>query len=679
MLFLVTIFLSAFLLFQVQPFIANVILPYYGGSASVWTTCMLFFQGVLLLGYGYAHVLNRLPISKQQSIHLVLVVIACAVLPFSPPIPELAEISQNPSASILLTLATAIGLPYALLASTGPLVQSWYAHTHQDKVPYKLYALSNAGSLLALLSYPFVVEPALALSTQTVLWSSLFIVFALAIALLSQLAKRYWHTIESDLVTATLEKVPSTHKSLWLALSALGVMLLVSTTNAMTQNITPVPFLWVLPLILYLVTFIIAFNNPNFYKRWYWLAFYTLAAFMGIMLTFVGSQFDLVSQVVMYSFILFAGCMICHGELIKLAPAKQHLTLFYLMISLGGFLGSLMVSILAPMVFVQFTEYPLSIIAILIAAMICFQLDTQVKQMAKWALPLIGVITLGLAALQLTLDSQYRAQHVANERNFYGLLSVVDTSVADEPERRLIDGTTSHGTQSLAPLKAHIAKSYYRENTGGALALSKFIREQFSTAPLKAGFVGLGAGAMAAYGQVNQEYTFYELNPAVVDFADRYFSYLRDSKADINVQTGDGRLLLQQALNQQGSMEFDVLVIDAFSGDAIPRHLLTVEAFELYNAHLASDGILALHISNTHLDLSALTHNLAKTINKPAYYFNTKPTEQEPNEAQWVLVTANQKFIESYSVRRFISEWPASKHLDVMWHDNYSNLLSVLK
>ncbi|WP_211185319.1 fused MFS/spermidine synthase [Thalassotalea algicola] len=643
---------------------------------------MLFFQGVLLAGYAYAHGLQKLPFNRQWQVHLVVLIIAAITLPFTTPAIVSTELN-NPTLSILLTLTMAIGLPYFALSSTGPLAQHWLSITNKEKVPYKLYSLSNTGSLLALISYPFIFEPVLSLNNQTLSWSFGFIIFVLSMGFLVRHIKQQGiHALDQAQQETT--SVNRIQLSLWLMLSALGVMLLVSTTNAMTQNVAPMPFLWILPLALYLISFIIVFHSPHWYVRWYWFAFFSLCAFIAILLPAVASQFDFVSQVLMYSFILFAGCMVCHGELIKLAPATNRLTLFYLIIALGGVLGSAFVSLVAPQVFSQFTEYPLSILLTLAIFIVSINIQLQSKSHigiipTKLAMPALYLLLLGMVFLHALLDKQLYQHQIASHRNFYGLLAVVDTKINGTPERRLIDGTTSHGTQSLDENLKRQAKSYYRKDTGAALALTYYQGIENGLAPMKVGLIGLGAGTLATYGKPKDDFHFFEINPAVISFAQQHFTYLNDSFANISISEGDGRLLLQEQLNRQGSGQYDVIVLDAFSGDAIPAHLLTKEAFELYHAHLTKNGILAVHISNSHLDLTTLTKNLAASIGLEAHYFFSKATDDEPNEAQWMLMTNNQAFIERYQVKRFISDWPASKNKDVFWTDDYSNLLSVLK
>jgi len=685
MLYVLTILLSAFLLFQIQPMIAKVILPIFGGGAAIWTVCLLFFQGLLLLGYLYAHGLSQLKQFKHQlMIHGSLLVASTLMLPMALSANSMSVdvLSTTPIKDILFLLTLTIGLPYFTLSATGPLIQRWQGLSQTNALPYKLYSVSNLGSLVALISYPFLFEPWMALSAQGQLWSASYAVLVLLfLGLIINLFKQH-ATISEYISVEKAEKTsqPLLTPILWLVLSALGVMLLLSTTNAMTQNIPPVPFLWILPLCLYLITFIICFHSPKWYVRSYWLALFLLSAFAAILMFFIGSQFDLISQTLVYSFILFTACMLCHGELVKLKPSTARLTQFYLFMSLGGFLGSVFVSIVAEQIFVQFTEFPLAIMATLVAFIVCFSIENKPLKIKKWLIN-SGLVTslVLLAALFIQMQTQFDKYDVAKVRNFYGLLKVVDVEIKGEKERRLIDGTTSHGTQSLVPDKANIARSYYRKDTGVALALEKLLPVGLAFEPLNVGIIGLGAGTLAAYGKPQEYYKFYELNPAVKDFAQQHFSYLNKSKAIVDIALGDGRSLLQQELSEYGSQDFDVLVVDAFSGDAIPTHLLTEQAFKLYWQHIKRKGILALHISNTHIDLTALTRSLATTVNKQAIYIKTQADNTSENDAQWVLITNNQQFLTSYSVRQFITPWPQSAMKEVIWTDDYSNLLLVLK
>lgn len=699
MLYLSIIFLSAFLLFQVQPLIAKLILPLFGGGAAIWTACLLFFQAFLLLGYLYAHILSKCrSLSIQVSIHAVALFTSLFFMPIG--LKQLAEFNQlAPLIDILQLLVLSIGVPYFLLSSTGPLVQKWLSYVYASKAdftPYKLYSLSNIGSLLALLSYPFIFEPLLSLPNQLMSWSAGYILLVLLLIvfcvqlfrLVSDVSPLQDGNRENTKKENTKTKGFKLDWLLWLALSAVGVILLVSITNAMTQNIPPVPFLWILPLSLYLLTFIISFHSPKWYVRWYWYVLFVLSSFAGLLMFFIGSQFDILSQVLIYSGILLSSCMICHGELVKLKPSTDRLTLFYLNMSLGGFLGSVFVAFVAQRLFTQFLEFPIALVCVFVLLGLCTYLLKNIQsnsntQTLNSALKLekfttliassCGVFSVLLVMGFVSLNQQFKENTVELSRNFYGILSVKNVEVNGVVERRLIDGTTSHGTQSQDETLSHIPMSYYRENSGVALALQHL----FLTPTMNVGLVGLGAGTLASYGRRGDNYTFYELNPNVERMARKYFTYIEQSRANVNVILGDGRVTLQKELDNGQINGFDVLVIDAFSGDSVPAHLLTIEAFSLYFKHMKANGVLAIHVSNSHLDLTALVKGLANNSGYSALYFKTEATEKEVTQTEWIVVTNNQSFIRNIKVKRLQSQWPNENEL--IWTDNYSNLLSVLK
>jgi spermidine synthase len=696
MLYLAIIFVSAFLLFQVQPLIAKLILPYFGGGAAIWTACLLFFQAFLLLGYFYAHCLTQLKSVKLQlTIHLGLIVSSVLFLPIGINMFTETSLVNSPLMNILFLLATSIGLPYFILSSTGPLIQRWLTYVEVGKLPYQLYSLSNLGSLLALLSFPFLFEPLLSTSQQSTYWTLGYAFYALLIiSLLWKMSKLTLNT--SARKTTEINKVAHNKaslfdKSLWLALAMVGVILLVATTNAMTQNIPPVPFLWILPLCLYLLTFIISFHSPKWYVREYWFALFVLTACLALLMYFIGSQFDIISQVVIYSCILFVACMICHGELARLKPQVQQLTLFYLLMSLGGFLGSAFVAFVAQNIFDQFLEFPLAIISVFVL----LALSTFVQQIGQlkkqtWLIAMSLILAISFTGGLVYLNALFVKTNVASERNFYGILSVKDVEINGKMQRRLIDGTTSHGTQSLEQVDAKTPLSYYRKNTGVALVLEQLakakeeakekIADKQETRTLNVGFVGLGAGTLATYGNKGDRYTFYELNPAVILFAQKHFSYLKDSAAAIQLVLGDGRVNLQKQLDNQGSQQFDALVIDAFSGDSIPQHLLTQEALILYFQHLTAQGVLAIHISNSHLNLLPLMRGLANALNKEIIYIKTHASVQGEHDVQWVLLTKDQHFLNDARIKIYRSDWPENMaEKDILWTDEHSDLLSVLK
>ncbi|WP_448549237.1 spermidine synthase [Thalassotalea fusca] len=677
---ILSIFIGAFLLFQVQPLIAKVILPRFGGGAAVWTASMLFFQAILFLGYLYAHLLTRwLPPVKQWITHTLLIVFSLYWLPIGVKTDTFYLIDGAPALSIFVTLFSAVGVPYFILSSTGPIVQRWLTYFHTQTLPYRLYSVSNIASLLALISFPFFVVPYLTSEQQQGTWTVGYGVFAcLMLVLLFSFWRNKGEIISTAFTTEAQDSdkqpLPSSIIALWLVLSAIGVVLLVATTSAMTQNVPPVPFLWILPLSLYLLTFIICFHSSHWYVRWYWLSFFILGALLGILMHFIGSQFDIVSQVLIYSSILFSGCMICHGELTRIKPGAQHLTLFYLMMSLGGFLGSVIVTFVAPQIFDYFLEYPLALITVLLL----IALSNTVKfgeQNAKqaWVSEVALCVGVLLAVGFSLLNQQYVKRDVFSARNFYGALSVKDVSVNGKTERRLIDGTTSHGTQYIDADEIHIPLSYYRAQTGGAIAF-----EALADNVTNAGFIGLGAGALAAYGKEGDSFYFYELNPAVLSAAQTYFSYLRESRAETQFTLGDGRVSLQRELDSAVKRNFDILVIDAFSGDSIPQHLITIEAVALYLEHLSEQGIIAFHISNTHLNLKPLIVGIAKALKLEAVYFKKSGDQTGEHDTEWMWLTNNKHALSHTSVIRF-GERILPHEDGIVWTDDFSPLLSVLK
>ncbi|WP_372625232.1 spermidine synthase [Arsukibacterium sp.] len=678
-LFPLTILISAALLFLVQPMLAKQLLPYFGGGAAVWTACMLFFQSLLLAGYGYAHLLSRyLKPKTQRWLHSALLMLAVGSLPLLWQADITPDAGGSPLAAILVQLALLVGLPYLLLSATGPLLQHWFASRFPLRSPYRLYALSNLGSLGGLLAYPFVMEPLFSLSEQRQYWVLGFVLFTLCCLLLM------WRELGqlSAAIRAVSARLDKKFTLRWLALSACGVVLLLAVTQQLTQNVPPVPFLWVLPLSLYLLSYIVVFNKPGWYQRGLWLYVFCLSMVFGLLLFYLGRQFDLISQLLLYLTILFSGCMLCHGELARLKPEPKYLTGYYLLLAAGGVLGSAAVNLLAPLVFSQYWEFLLVLLAIYL---LMLWPDGAAKPRWQQSLWLSGALLFGLSIVGL--EWQLGQHNVYSERNFYGSLVVRDLKITSQVgdaqlQRQLIDGTTSHGAQYLQPPLSTTAQSYYRPGTGAALAMQHFLpaapsRNIKQLRQRNFGLVGLGAGALAVYGNSGDNMQFYELNPAVIKVATEYFSYLSDSAAAVEIVQGDARLTLAEQL-QQGSAQFDVLVLDAFSSDSIPQHLLTIEAMDLYWQHLQSDGVLAVHVSNNYLDLTSLLRNQAAKLGVQAYFVATEAEGINP-AAEWVLLTRNQRFIKQQVIQQALSPWPTQLNPEVSWTDQRSNLLQVLK
>jgi hypothetical protein len=688
--YFLSVFISAFLIFQIQPIISKIILPWFGGGASVWATCMLFFQFFLLVGYLYAYILAKIfSVKYQIVVHLVCLLFSLLLLPYNIVDAQTIIISGPPTMAVLKVLFLGLGFPYLFLSANTPLLQHWFTRQTNGANPYRLYAISNVGAFLALVSYPVVFEPFMTLDWQVKFWSSIYWLFVLLVGwILFVVAKQ---NNKERLITYEPfinPKVGIFRLVLWLMLSALGVVLLVSTTNALTQNVPPVPFLWLAPLAIYLLTYVMAFSNLAIYVRYLWLPFFMLLSFVALFIYFIGGQFDIITQLLVYLLILLCGCMICHGELDSLKPKQGNTTLFYLVLSAGGVFGSFLVSFVAKNLFNEFLEFPLAIFSVLILATVSLWWNkqdehTDVKStvsgvVANSQLLKLAICSSVVALLWLLvftkLNNQYQQYDIAKARNFYGILTVKDITEGNVNERRLIDGTTSHGSQSLPLSKFALPLSYYRPGTGVQLV----IEELTSDSNLQVGIIGLGVGALAAYGQSGDHYTFYEINPLVSDFAQTYFSYLSNSKADVEVKLGDARVSLQKELDLGQKNAFDLLIIDAFSGDLIPTHLMTHEAFRVYQQHIKSHGVLALHISNRHLSLLPVIINHSRTLDMQVMLFET-PGNGDEHDAQWVVLTNNTLLTQSPKLIYQQTVIAKDQYQKVLWTDNYSSLLAILK
>ncbi|MFT5923238.1 MAG: hypothetical protein ACI9LE_000212 [Paraglaciecola sp.] len=688
--YFISVFISAFLIFQIQPIISKIILPWFGGGASVWTTCLLFFQFFLLIGYLYAYILTKiLNVKHQIIVHLVFLLCSLFLLPYNISDTQNTFSNEPPTWAVLKVLFLGLGFPYLILSANTPLLQHWFTRETNGTNPYRLYAISNVGSFLALVSYPVLIEPFMTLDWQIKFWSSIYYLFVLLVACIFFMVfkqnNKNSHFIPEHIINP---KVGFFRLILWFMLSALGVVLLVSTTNALTQNVPPMPFLWLAPLAIYLLTYVVTFSNLGIYVRHLWLPFFMLLSFVALLIYFIGGQFDIITQLLIYLLILLCGCMICHGELNSLKPKQGNTTLFYLVLSGGGVFGSFLVSFVAKSVFDEFLEFPLAIFSVLVLA--TFSLLWNKQYFLAEAKPnLTGVVNhchlsilaAGNAVVALVwllafskLNDQYQQFDIAKARNFYGILTVKDITEGNINERRLIDGTTSHGSQSLPLSKSAVPLSYYRPGTGVHLV----IEELSSDNKLQVGIVGLGVGALAAYGKPGDDYTFYEINPLVSDFAHKYFSYLDSSQADVEVKLGDARVSLQHELDLGKNNVFDLLIIDAFSGDLIPTHLMTHEAFLLYQQHIKTQAVMALHISNRHLSLLPVIIQHSITLDMQVMLFET-PGRGNEHDAQWVVLTNNSQITQSPNLIYRQSVISKEQYKKVLWTDDYSSLLPILK
>lgn len=678
--FAATIFLSAFLLFQVQPLIAKVILPWFGGTASVWATCMVFFQTVLLLGYLYAHGLTaRLKARQQVLVHSVLLALAVLTLPILPGVAWKPADAAHPTARILLLLAVTVGLPYLLLSSTGPLLQAWFVRWRPGASPYRLFALSNLGSMLGLLTYPPLVEPFLALRWQGWTWSAGFITFA------GVCAATAWRSLRSEGVAAAEEypdaadEAPGVRRHAGWALLSMGPsMLLLSLTNHLTQDVASIPFLWVLPLALYLLSFILCFDADGWYRRgWFlWLVGPALVLIAGLMSTEVTERPNLRLLIPLYAAAFFVVCMTCHGELARLRPHPRRLTSYYLMISIGGALGGVMVAVVAPTVFNAYYELPLAIVLCGLLVVLVLVLDRGNivgGDWLSWRAIAMYVALAGLSGFLTRVMREHVRDNLTIQRNFYGELRVRQSGnpVEWESTRTLVHGTINHGEQYLNPQRRREAATYYCPSSGLGLALTS---RPLGT-PQHVGIVGLGTGTIAAFGRPGDVYRFYEINPLVQKIANSYFTYLSDSDALIEVALGDARLTLER----ESPQHFDVLAVDAFSSDAIPIHLLTLEAIQLYFKHLRPDGILAVHVSNRYLNLAPVLERAAIDLGKKVVVIETEESEEgKCFGTTWVLMGSEMGFFSRPEVRKAARAPNAANWLRA-WTDDYSNLLQVLK
>lgn len=669
-LFAVTVFLSAFLLFQIQPMVAKMILPWFGGSSSVWSTCMVFFQAELLLGYLYVHWLHETLAPRRQTlVHIALLLLSLATLPVVAD-PSWKETAQaNPTLNVLGVLATAVGLPYLLLSTTGPLMQAWYARAFTGVMPYRLYALSNLASMLALLSYPVLVEPFLEVQAQSWGWSAGYALFVVACA---ATALRSWRMVSPEreaTVPAAQADIPRPSWReclLWIGLAMTASTLLLAMTRHLTQDVAPVPFLWVLPLAIYLLSFILCFDAPRYYVRPLFLAALPFA-FFGLDWV-MDEGMPVPAMIALISTSLFVFCMVCHGELVRRKPHPRHLTLFYLMLSLGGALGGIFVGLFAPAVFTAYFELPIGLF--LCALLVVVVLWQELRPL--WRILLLLALCGYGWRLGMVSKEFVDGYHVV-VRNFYSQLRISER--IDEKlglRHVMVHGRIKHGEQYLAPEHRRTPTSYYCHESGIGRAIFSLPQER----PLKLGVVGLGAGTLAAYGRKGDEVRIYEINEQVLDLARSQFTYLADSPAHIVPVLGDGRLMLEREPDQG----FDLLALDAFSGDSIPAHLLTLEAMQGYLRHLRPEGILAVHVTNRYLDLQPVMAAIAQHYGRTALLYALEPDDDDDFcfSSDWVLIMSPERATALPLVMNDgepLEPRPGFRP----WTDSFSNLFSVLK
>ncbi|MSQ50716.1 MAG: hypothetical protein EXR28_02385 [Betaproteobacteria bacterium] len=695
-----TIFLSAFLLFLVQPIIAKQILPWFGGTPAVWNTCMLFFQMLLLAGYAYSDwTIHKLSPRGQAILHCALLIASLAVLPIVADLGWKPGGDEDPVWRILALLGATIGLPYFLLSSTGPLVQAGFARRYGGERVYRLFALSNFGSLLALLSFPFAIEMLISTHGQAVAWSFGYGVFVLlcgASVVLAAVpaASSVAHDEASD-----QGKPPcASDQGLWLTLAALGTIMLLAVTNHITQNIASIPLLWLAPLTLYLLTFILCFEGRGWYRRWLIvLPFLALLPAMAWGLQAHSGVLEIKIAVPLYCLGLFVSCMFFHGELALAKPAPRYLTRFYLMVSLGGAVGGLLVGVVAPRIFSAYYELPVALmVGGLIAAYLLFRnaaavgapgriLERIVARFSKSNSP--GRISAGFLArsAMLVLASgatagtgwyfyQYQHEYLADttivmQRNFFGMLRVQESGEGNERIRNLVHGVIMHGKQSFDPEFQKKPTTYYTENSGVGRAF-----KAFGDLPLRVGVIGLGVGTLATYGRKGDVMRFYDINPQVIEVARKEFTYLSESSAKIETVLGDARL----AMERETPQKYDILVVDAFSSDAIPVHLITLEALDTYLMHVKPSGVIAFHLTNRYLNLKPVVKLLAQARGLHAMNVEENGESRFASSTDWVLVASSPLFFKTPALADAVEEIEIPAELAV-WTDDFNNLIQVLK
>jgi spermidine synthase len=663
------VFLASFLLFLVEPIAAKQLLPVFGGSAAVWITCLVFFQTALLAAYLYAHWLAR---RSHWVLHFGLLLLAAgSAVAWATQAIDPGRASQHPVSAIFAALGVAIGLPFLVLGATSPLLQVWLARLEITGVPYRLFALSNLASLLALALYPTLIEPHFTLKAQRVIWCCGFATFAMVSAILT------WHTRSAITSSessdrsdeSSLTPTPLLPKFLWVLLPMGAAMQLSAVTSYLTQNIAAIPLLWILPLAVYLITMIIAFQFPRLLPRGILVRLLVvLLAGLGYMLSQVDVSVPLRIGLSFFLVEVFFSCLFLHSEAYALRPQRpSESTLFYLLFAAGGALGAFLIGIASPLVFSFNYDLALTFFVTALLAL-------AVTWSGGWPMRVLwGTASVLLFSLVFMLHIAYQRNTPLAMRNFYGSLRVRQSLSAypGATMRTLTNGSIQHGTQIFSTELRKTPTTYYAEDSGIGLAL-RFCCQGHARV---IGVIGLGVGTIAAYGHAGDRIRFYEINPAVTPIAQNLFTYLRESQAQITIVEGDART----SLSHEPPQNFDVLAVDAFSGDAIPLHLLTTQAMDLYKRHLAPGGIIAFHISNQHVDLEPEIALLAQAAGMDVRRVSSVANEQRGEyTATWMLLTTSPTFFTQPEVASQVRQ-PSSDASARLWTDDYSSLLPLLR
>lgn len=693
------IFWGAFLLFLVQPLIAKYILPWFGGSAAVWTTCMLFFQVLLLGGYAGAHLLvTKLTPRRQVLVYLGALALALLCLPIQPndfwkPVDD-----AWPAARILLLLGATLGLPYLVLSATGPLMQVWFSGAYAGVPPWRLYAVSNVASLLALAAYPLVLERYLPRGSQALVWSVGLGIYAACAAVCGRIVWRGASTT-APAAAADDSPEPARPRWLWFALPACASVLLLAVTNSICQDVAVIPFLWVLPLVVYLLTFIISFDSPRWYTRAFWGPAFivAVAALLWVLLSDkippptapglqplawllqTGRDLRMPLRIAVYVGALFVCCMICHGEVFRLRPSPKRLSGYYLMISAGGAFGGFFVAVIAPLIFRDYVELHLALVAVAILYVAVLMHDPAsrlYRGQPHWAFALVLLGLFG-TAYGAFFDAEKRARGALEmSRSFFGVLRMYELAAISKNEHRLVmqHGGTRHGLQYVVRAKALLPTAYYVRESGIGRAMQALPRP----GGRRVGIVGLGTGTLAAYGEPGDLFRYYEIDRDVERLARSRFTYLKDSQATIEVALGDARL----SMEREQQPPFDLLVLDAFSSDSVPVHLITREAFEIYLRGLKPDGLIAVHVTNRYLKLEPIILAAADHFHLATAFIPLTAqdaTSEGAFPSKWMLLARDPAPLQTPIIAEAARDPRPGLPAVPMWTDDYSNLLPILK
>ena len=690
----ICIFLSAFLLFQIQPIISKTMLPWFGGTPAVWSSAMLFFQVLLTGGYAYSNWLARNRNSRKQTmIHLILMgASVCLVIflwiiwpsPITPAERWKPFDLTHPVPNLFFLLTISIGLPFFVLSTNSPLMQAWFSHKYPGRSPYWLYALSNIGSLLGLIAYPIVVEPTFSIPWQGWIWTGGYILFVILAGYNAILTLKGTHTplsVETKPAVEDGQKPKKWTQAMWILLSACASIMVLAVTNQITQEVAVIPFLWVLPLSIYILTFVLAFSGRRWYDRKIYSILLMIGTF-GLISVTHNPLTNYIIQIIIYNFVLFAAAMTCHGELYALRPQASLLTRFYLLVSAGGAVGGLFVNFVAPYVFRGYWELYIGFAFVWILLSILANPRSGVRSDIRYGL-IVRAIAGVIVILMIIFIIKSSGGNLFARRNFYGIVRVKQKEIETNQQAAnfLAHGTTLHGFQFIDADLRDTPTSYYSTDSGVGLAI---LNNPHYGSGMRVGILGLGVGTLAAYGQTGDHYRFYEINPVIVELAEGqgdYFSFIKDSQATVEIVSGDARISLEKEINAGVENYFDILVLDTFSSDAIPVHLVTRQAFDLYLQNLAEDGLIAAHITNERLDLRPVFWQLAQFYNLNMAIIENPAEENNPAASQstWVLLSRNAELLEIPALADSMNN-EINFRTDIrLWTDEYSNLIQVLK